>query len=131
LNDQDPDPGGKKTFGFVGSGSRFGTGSATLVKTIHITQLNFGLRPKNVSKFRSANADADPKQNFRIRFMIHVRTKVSFGSGSGFGSGFESGCDSWIWIRIRILAPDVDQKLAIFFKTKIITEPHLQGLPPL
>ena len=57
----------------------------------------------------------DPKQKFRIRFRIRIRPEVSFGSGSSFGSGFESGFESRIWIRIRILDPDLDQKLAKFF----------------
>jgi hypothetical protein len=41
---------------------------------------------------------------------------------------FESGFESRIWIRIRILDSDPDQKLAktSSFCTKIFTQPHLQ-----
>ncbi len=62
------------------------------------------------------NSVADPKLKFRIRFRIRIRPQVSFGSVSGFEygseSGFESGFESRMWIRIRILDLDPNQKLA-------------------
>ncbi len=88
--------------------------SATLSSTV--------IKCTNRLDYTAESSVADPKQKFRILFRIRIRPEVSFGSGSGFGSGFESGFqsgfESRIRIRVWILDPDLDQKLAKFFLAK-------------